>query len=737
MALKYYEASHETARQRMLLHEVNIYAQHIQTRLSDNLSALNSLKSILLLEDFNCRQFVYWGRIILKAHPDLSAVQLAPDGVVRHIVPIEGNEKALGHDLLADKHRDGGARKTIESKKTTLIGPVRLIQNGRMALIAREPVFREIDGKASFWGFVIVLLEPDALIKDIGALKDDKSLAWRILGQDPDRDGTTGRPMIAQSTNAGDVSDWDVSYDIMVPNGQWRMQLAFVKTSSALNILRQVMIVLMTGFFTTMLYHRKKNLEAMDNRLRSETNFALFSNTLFLDSENALNHSLQHLLRAANCSRVYIFENFIDKQGRLAFRQTHEVCADGVPPELDNPALQHLVYERDGFERWKEELSRNNIVMGNVATFPEPEKAVLEPQQIKSILVLPIWGRHEWHGFIGFDAVHKAIDWTDADVNLLRAASEILGQYRERKQAEESLRASEERFRMAFENANDGVCMVDLDGGIRQVNKRMCAIFGYSKAELEQMTVDEITHPDDRTVSPAFIKSAVNGEVTSSVFEKRYLHKSGRLVWGQVSSSLILDSRGEPLNFISHVQDITRRKEVEEELRRMATTDELTQLANRRRFMKVAAREIARGRRYRTPFSLIMFDADKFKGINDTYGHDVGDKVLKAIAATATDVLRDVDVIGRLGGEEFAAGLPETDLESAMLVAERLRASIEKTSIELQGGGKVEVTVSLGVAALDDSCKDVEALLKQADMALYAAKEKGRNRVEFFRQGMP
>jgi PAS domain S-box-containing protein len=135
----------------------------------------------------------------------------------------------------------------------------------------------------------------------------------------------------------------------------------------------------------------------------------------------------------------------------------------------------------------------------------------------------------------------------------------------ERKQADMLLRESDERFRLAFENANIGMCLVDTQGKLFKVNEQMCEIFGYSKAELEGMTVNDIAHPDYRDVSPTFIAQAKTERIDHSAFEKVYIHKQGQLVWGQVSSSLVRSAEGEPLYFISHVIDISARKRAEEE----------------------------------------------------------------------------------------------------------------------------------------------------------------------------
>jgi len=137
----------------------------------------------------------------------------------------------------------------------------------------------------------------------------------------------------------------------------------------------------------------------------------------------------------------------------------------------------------------------------------------------------------------------------------------------ERKLAEEALRDSEERFRLAFENANTGVCLVDLEGNLIMVNTKMCEIFGYTKDELELMTVNDIAHPEDIDKSPEFIQKTLQEEIDRAAFEKRYIHKKGHIVTCEVSSSLVRNAEGTPLYFISHVHDITDRKQAEEKLR--------------------------------------------------------------------------------------------------------------------------------------------------------------------------
>ena len=181
--------------------------------------------------------------------------------------------------------------------------------------------------------------------------------------------------------------------------------------------------------------------------------------------------------------------------------------------------------------------------------------------------------------------------------------------------------------------------------------------------------------------------------------------------------------------------NFVRRREIgrisrQQELEHLASTDPLTGLANRRTLMLRAEQELARAKRYGSELSLLMADIDFFKKVNDTYGHQAGDVVLKKLADVFLLALRDIDFAARFGGEEFVLLLPETNAENALKTAERLRASVNDTQVSLQQGGMVKFTISIGVSSYSSSGNDsVEKLISGADKALYAAKETGRNKV--------
>jgi len=164
------------------------------------------------------------------------------------------------------------------------------------------------------------------------------------------------------------------------------------------------------------------------------------------------------------------------------------------------------------------------------------------------------------------------------------------------------------------------------------------------------------------------------------------------------------------------------------ELKRLATIDALTSIYNRRYFLEQAEKEMARARRYTNPLSVLMLDVDKFKLVNDTYGHAGGDAVLTKLASICLDELREIDFMGRLGGEEFSVCLTETNIEGAALVAERLRRSVENTVIRTDTA-EINITVSIGFTEIIDSDQNFSCALNRADQALYSAKETGRNKV--------
>lgn len=304
-----------------------------------------------------------------------------------------------------------------------------------------------------------------------------------------------------------------------------------------------------------------------------------------------------------------------------------------------------------------------------------------------------------------------------------------------RKRLEEELRLSEERLQGIIGLAQDAILTTDANLNITLFNRAAESLFGYHADDILgrplSLLIPERFRPDHEVHIADFSVAEIQARVMTSRREVLGLTSGGREFPAEVSIAKLHHAHG--LLFTAVIRDVSERRRAESELRRMATTDPLTGLNNRRRFMELAEVEMARLRRYGRAVSVLMLDIDRFKAINDTHGHAVGDHVLVRLAEVCRGELRDTDHIGRLGGEEFAIILPETPLASAAEVAERLRQRLALAEVPIvpgnRGQGCLRMTVSIGVAMCGDEDASIERALGRADRALYEAKAAGRNRI--------
>ncbi|NYT61505.1 diguanylate cyclase [Alcaligenaceae bacterium] len=294
--------------------------------------------------------------------------------------------------------------------------------------------------------------------------------------------------------------------------------------------------------------------------------------------------------------------------------------------------------------------------------------------------------------------------------------------------ANTALRLSEENHRLIVENTVDLVVKLKVDGSHTYANPAFLKLYGVREEELEGKQYWNAVLPEDRHLADDYFEqmrqppyNATCNLRSNTVEGIRYLHWAGQA---------LLDDNDKVNGFICIGRDVTQQIQHLNKLEEQAQKDQLTGLANRRHFMHMAGIEFARSQRYKHSLSLLALDIDHFKTINDTYGHQAGDLVLQKFSDVFHDVLREVDIIGRIGGEEFAVLLPETDLESASKVAQRLLNAIAENHVTLSNSAVINYTASVGVAALSEQSDSLSVLLNCADTALYQAKNLGRNRAE-------
>lgn len=299
----------------------------------------------------------------------------------------------------------------------------------------------------------------------------------------------------------------------------------------------------------------------------------------------------------------------------------------------------------------------------------------------------------------------------------------------ERKEAEQKLRESEERLNhiasqvpgvlFQFRIAPDGT------RSFPYLSEGTIELGGRNREELsgDPKFIMSLIHPEDIDDVEASISESAKTMQPLNI-EFRIRHRDGSFRWIS-SNSIPFRTPDGSVTWNGILMDITERKLADEKIRILATTDGLTGINNRQEFTRILENEIERAKRYGTPLSLIMYDIDHFKYVNDNFGHDVGDEVLCTFVRLVNENIRGIDVAGRWGGEEFIVLLPQTDLTAAMNVAEKLRQVIDQNHFDKVGS----VTASFGVVEFTPQ-DDIDSLLKRADKALYQAKNRGRNRVE-------
>lgn len=322
-----------------------------------------------------------------------------------------------------------------------------------------------------------------------------------------------------------------------------------------------------------------------------------------------------------------------------------------------------------------------------------------------------------------------------ASIVLLAITAGVLGirllqQARRQSRSDQLLASREWEFRVLAESTSDMVCRIDTEGLVRYISPASRQIIGADPATVVGRNPLDFVVPEDLANVEAAVVKVRSGE--NATVEHRRAVEGGEAIWLETTlSPLPLSEDADQNGTVSVTRDITSRKMLEAALAEMATSDWLTGLANRRAFDQRCAAEALRSRRSGAPLSLILIDVDRFKLYNDSYGHDQGDRCLKAVAAALkASVRRPADLVARYGGEEFAVLLPETDAAGALVIAQALRSAVEQLAIAHERNLPWQcATISVGLATCPDGQAEIDALVRAADAELYAAKNGGRNQL--------
>ena len=356
----------------------------------------------------------------------------------------------------------------------------------------------------------------------------------------------------------------------------------------------------------------------------------------------------------------------------------------------------------------------------STAAWAVEKRAVMGPEG--GLVAVGMSAAGELFGVLGVSMVDTAREWSDDDLTLLRIVAETVAHVLERARVDEALRSSEARFRSLSETAADLVMLLDADRNIIYASPSSMGLLGYTPAELLGRSARALVHPDDIGLLVAGAPTMHAGKAFTS--ETRVLRADGSVVWVENSTSAVIDpATGRPSEYRSSMRDITDRKRLEAELEHRALHDPLTGLGNRILLsgkLKAAADpgdELGE-------LSVLLIDLDGFKEVNDTYGHAVGDDVLRIVSSRLAALTRPSDTLARTGGDEFVVLCPDTATAEAVAVGERI---VRVVSQPLATNGiVVNLGASVGVAHHAGGGIDPDWLLIEADHAMYTAKRSGR-----------
>lgn len=372
----------------------------------------------------------------------------------------------------------------------------------------------------------------------------------------------------------------------------------------------------------------------------------------------------------------------------------------------------------------KPDLILLDIVMPSMSGF-EVAKQLKENIETASIPIIFLTAKHDNESIIkGFDL--GAVDFVTKPFQkeeLLARLKNTLQIFSLKNALNRALDKSQQyaktiESQMALIDKNIIISRTDLEGKIIEVSEAFCKVSGYKKEQLVGKMHRILRHPD--MPASLFVKlwnTITKNETWHGEIKNR--SKNGTPYWVDTLIYPMTDDLGNTIGYTAISQNITDKKRVEE----LSVTDQLTQLHNRRYLENNFQKEIKRSKRTKESFCVIMLDIDHFKEVNDSYGHDVGDRVLIAISGIVSAHLRETDILGRWGGEEFLIICPHTSNDEAFRFAEKLKTEIETIAIETVG----HKTCSFGVAEFDIAEEGFNEVLKRADEALYDAKSNGRN----------
>jgi diguanylate cyclase (GGDEF)-like protein/PAS domain S-box-containing protein len=671
------------------------HAAAIQRNIERALSATYPLAALVRLSNGKPSDFAELATQMLPYYQGASALALAPDGVIKQIVPLRGNEKAIGYNLLKDPARDKEAFLSRQTGALTLAGPFPLVQGG-FAAAGRLPVYLEKNNRPQdFWGFVSVLVRfPETL--DTAGLDQlpNNGLAFELWRIHPD---TQQRQIIESS--GGPLQD-PVQVPIAVPNATWTLSVAPIDgwqnpQRFAAKIAAALIFSLLIGYTSHLAARQRTYRHTLRTRIDKATNELRVAN-------QALRESEAHYRALFADSAVVML--LVDP-------------ADGKIVEGNAAATTYYGYPPNRLR----EMNIREIYPRMVTSLDEQMKQSTGQEQAY------------------FDCQHRLANGELRNVQVSSGPIVVDGRplllstiqdVTERKRIEARMREA----LVVFTTSSQGIMTTDATGLITAINPAFSSITGYSPE-------DVIGHRPSMFKSnrhdSAFYQTLWKALQTQCYWEGEIWNRrqNGQIYPQWMTISSVRNPQGRVIEYVAMFSDITERKQHEEAMWRQANFDGLTGLANRNLLADRLERALAQARRKGKKVGVAFLDLDGFKWINDTLGHDIGDQLLVEVGHRLGHCVREQDTAARLGGDEFMAVIHDLgDVQDMVGIGEKL-VGVLRDPFTL-AGGQHQLSGSIGITVFPDDGEDVQTLLKNADIAMYKAKQGGKNRYQFYARHM-
>ena len=454
------------------------------------------------------------------------------------------------------------------------------------------------------------------------------------------------------------------------------------------------------------------------------------------DLKQSLPKVIERLGQATGVDRVHIIEIDTDTSPEHSPVVQHYVwSAPGVSSSINYEEIKNPMAEV-GLKSWVPRLARGETVVGNTRDFEPAARTLFERGNVKSVMAVPVFVDGHWWGLIAFDECGFERHWGPAEIDTFKTLAELVGAAIARTRRLKTLADANQTLADAnriIENSATILYRVGLKPPFPLIFlSQNISRYGYQADEL-------LAHPErwaqlieraDLTAMIDDIRSISEGKMESNQKEFRVRKPDGSIVWFDGHGRALRDSENRLVAVEGILTDITERKIAAEKIAALARTDSLTGLPNRAAFLERLNLEFARAKRGANQFAVHYLDLDRFKDVNDTLGHPVGDELLRAVAERLTSCVRETDMVARFGGDEFA--VLQDDIEDTANV-ETLAAKIgEKLAAPFAiDGNQVQTTVSIGIVLYGSDIAGANVMMMKADLALYRAKNEGRNQFRF------